>query len=73
MLKCCFFLTLLASLEYGVDCMLLPFYFATLDSNVGEVEGEEVGEEFEEDQGLTNQGKPSFDLLLLYYLLCLPS
>ena len=45
------------------------FIFATLDSNVGEVEGEEVGEGFEEDQGLANQGKPSFDLLLLYYLL----
>ena len=44
------------------------FVFATLDTNVGEVE-EEVCEGFEEDQGLANQGKPSFDLLLLYYLL----
>jgi hypothetical protein len=26
---------------------------------VGEVEGEEAGEGFEEDQGLANQGKPS--------------
>ena len=40
----------------------------TLDSNVVEVEGEEVGEGFEEDQGLANQGKPSFDLLMLSYL-----
>jgi hypothetical protein len=32
------------------------FIFATLDSNVGEVEGEEVGEGFEENQGLANQG-----------------
>jgi hypothetical protein len=47
------------------------FIFATLDSNVGEVEGEEVDEGFEEDHGVANQGKPSFDLLMLYYLLLL--
>ncbi|KAK1648884.1 hypothetical protein QYE76_066689 [Lolium multiflorum] len=34
------------------------------DTNVGEVEGEDFGEGFEEDQGLASQGKPSFDLLL---------
>jgi hypothetical protein len=39
--------------------MCCTFIFATLDSNVGEVEGEEAGEGFEEDQGLANQGKPS--------------
>jgi hypothetical protein len=32
------------------------FIFAMLDLNVGEVEGEEVGEGFEENQGLANQG-----------------
>jgi hypothetical protein len=48
----------------------LFFYFAALDSNVVGVEGEEVFEEFEEDQGqVATQGKPSFDLLLLSYLL----
>jgi hypothetical protein len=30
-----------------------------------------VGEGYEEDQGLANQGKPSFDHLLLHYLLLL--
>jgi hypothetical protein len=49
------------------------FIFATLDSNVGEVEGEEVCEGFEEDQGLSNQGKPSFDLFMLCYMLFLSS
>ena len=38
------------------------FTFATLDTNEGEVEGEEFGEGFEEDQGQANQGKPSIDL-----------
>ena len=41
---------------------MLLFIFATLDTNAGEVEGEEFGEGFEEDQGLANQGKPSIDL-----------
>jgi hypothetical protein len=35
------------------------FTFATLDTNEGEVEGEDFGEELEEDQGQANQGKPS--------------
>jgi hypothetical protein len=38
------------------------FTFATLDTNEGEVEGEDFGEGFEEDQGQANQGKPSLDL-----------
>ena len=38
------------------------FTFATLDTNEAEVEGEEFGEGFEEDQGQANQGKPSIDL-----------
>ena len=41
---------------------MLPFIFATLDTNMGEFEGEEFGEGLEEDQGLANQGKPSIDL-----------
>jgi hypothetical protein len=41
---------------------MLPFIFATLDTNAGEVEREEFGEGFEEYQGLANQGKPSLDL-----------
>ena len=52
---------------------MLPFIFPTLDTNLGEVEGEDFGEGFEEDQGLANQGKPSFDLLMLCYLLWLSS
>jgi hypothetical protein len=48
-------------LELCFDCLLL-YIFATLDTNMGEVEGEEFGEGFEEDQGLANQGKPYFDL-----------
>jgi hypothetical protein len=32
--------------------------FATLDTNVGEAEGEDFGEGVEEDQGLASQGKP---------------
>ena len=32
--------------------------FATLDTNVGEAEGEDFGEGVEEDQGLAGQGKP---------------
>jgi hypothetical protein len=43
------------------------FYFATIDSSTFEVEGEEDCEVFEEDQRLANQGKPSFDLMLLSY------
>ena len=42
------------------------FIFATLDSNVGEVEGEEVGEGFEEDWELANQGN---HLLISYVIL----
>ena len=43
-----------------------------IDSGIVEFEGEEGFEEFEEVQGqLANQGKPSFDLLLSYYLLLL--
>jgi hypothetical protein len=38
------------------------FTFATLDTNEGEVEGEDFRESFEEDQGQANQGKPSLDL-----------
>ena len=38
------------------------FTFATLDTNEGEVEGEDFEEGFEEDQGQANQGKPSIDL-----------
>ena len=34
------------------------FVFATLDTNVGEAEGEDFGEGVEEDQGLASQGKP---------------
>jgi hypothetical protein len=41
-------------------CIL--FIFATIDTNEGEVEGEDFGEGFEEDQEQANQGKPSFDL-----------
>jgi hypothetical protein len=37
-------------------------YFATLDSNAIGVGGERDFEEFEEDQGLVSQGKPSLDL-----------
>ena len=45
-----------------IDCML-PFISVTLDTNAGEVEGEEFGEGFEEVQGqIANQGKPSPDL-----------
>ncbi len=47
---------------------MCSFIFATLDSNVGEVEGEEVCKGFEEDQGLASQGKPSFDLLMFVLL-----
>ena len=42
--------------------MYVLFTFATIDTNEGEVEGEDFGEGFEEDQGQANQGKPSFDL-----------
>jgi hypothetical protein len=38
------------------------FTFAALDTNEGEVEGEDFGEGFEENQGQANQGKPSLDL-----------
>ena len=58
-------------LNYVTDCML-PFIFATLDTNAGEVEGEEFGEGCEEDQWLANQGKPSIDLWLLCLILMSP-
>jgi hypothetical protein len=48
-------------LNYVVDC-ILSFVFATLDTNVGDAEGEDFGEGIEEDQGLASQGKPSLDL-----------
>ena len=38
------------------------FAFATIDTNEGDIEGEEFGEGFEEDQGQANQSKPSIDL-----------
>jgi hypothetical protein len=45
-----------------------------IDSNVVGFEEEEGFREFEEVQGqLANQGKPSFDLLMLCYLLLLSS
>ena len=45
------------------------FYFTAIDSSTFGIEGEEDCEVFEEDQGqLANQGKPSFDLMLLSYL-----
>ena len=49
-------------------CLLyVAFYFATLDTNVGEAEGEDFGEGAEEDQGLASQGKP---FTLIPYYLC---
>ena len=39
-----------------IDCMYC-YLFATLETNLGEAEGEEFGEGVEEDQGLS-QGKP---------------
>ena len=42
--------------------MYVLFTFATIDTNEGEVEGEDFGEGFEEDQGQAKQGKPSIDL-----------
>ena len=45
-----------------------------IDSGIVEFEGEEGFEEFEEEQGqIANQGKPSFDLLILCHLLLLSS
>ena len=40
------------------DGLYVLFDFATLDTNVGEAEGEDFGEGVEEDQGLASQGKP---------------
>ena len=50
------------------DGLYVLFDFATLDTNVGEAEGEDFGEGVEEDQGLASQGKP-FTLIPCYYLL----
>ena len=51
------------------DGLYVLFVFATLDTNVGEAEGEDFGEGVEEDQGLASQGKP-FTLISCYYLPC---
>jgi hypothetical protein len=42
-------------------------FLRTLDTNVGEAEGEDFGEGVEEDQGLASQGKP---FTLIPCLLC---
>jgi hypothetical protein len=53
-----------------VIVLFVNLYFTTLDLNIDGFEREEGLKDFEEDQGqIVNQGKPSFDLLLLYYLL----
>jgi hypothetical protein len=38
------------------------FTFVTLDTDEGEVAGENFGEGFEEEHGQANQGKPPIDL-----------
>jgi hypothetical protein len=59
----------------GGDCICFVCFFIswTVDSNVDELEGEDDFEEFEEDQGQANKGKPSIldtYLILFTYFAC---
>ena len=66
--SCLFYLTLGS---WAMCWLFALFIFATLDTNEGEVEGEDFREGFEEDQGQANQGKPSLDLWMLNHILWL--
>jgi hypothetical protein len=59
----------------GGDCICFVCFFIswTVDSNVDELEGEDDFEEFEEDQGQANKGKPSklvASLILVLLIAC---